>query len=190
VTVIGESSTDILPLLDTILSAKHSRHGVAVLGRYGSARVSRLLSSIKSRTETTLFISLNAIECGQNRLNISKLNSMFAKLHIRIVHVVFERAEFQSRHLGIWSHEIGVLLRRYIATLEALVKYDVTTRVVLHIDVTASQRHNMTLLCSDPVDVSHDLSDVIFSSAYSFANVYRNLYMLNHVYTILYVHDN
>jgi len=190
VTFIDESSTDILPLLDNILSAEHSRQGVAVLGRCGSARVSRLLSSIESRTETNLFISFNGVEGGQNMLNVSKLKSMFAELRIRIVHIVFERAEFQSRHLGIWSHEIALLLRRYIATLEALVKHDVTTRVVLHIDVRKSLRHNMTLLCSDPFDVSRDFSDVMLSSAYSFTNVYRNLYMLNHVYNILYVHDN
>jgi len=189
VVVINASSTDVFPLLDNILSDKDSRQGVAVLGRCRSASVSELLSRTKARSQMTLFISSDDVECRQNMMNTSKLIGMFAKFRINIVHIFFERTEFQARHLGMWSHDIGMLLRRYIATLEAIVRHDVTTRVVLHVDVKMPQHRNMTLLCSDPFDMSRDFSDVILSSVYSFANVYRNLHTLNYVYNILYVHD-
>jgi len=187
---VDASSTDALPLLENTLSVEDSRQGLAVFGRCSSARVSKMLSSIQSRSEMNLFISSNAVECGKNTLNISKLTDMFAKFRIGMVHIFFERADFRSRHLGMWSHDIGILLRRYIATLEAVVKYDVTTRLVLHVDVTMLQPRNMTSLCGDPFDMSRDFYDVILSSVYSFTNVYRTLYTLDHVYNILYVHGN
>ena len=188
--VVDALSADALPLLQNTLSVDDSRQGLAVFGRCGSDRVSKLLSSIQSRSEMDAFISSNGVECGKNMLNISKLTGMFAKFRIGMVHVVFERADFRSRHLGMWSRDIGILLRRYIATLEAVVKYDVTTRIVLHVDVTMLQPRNMTSLCGDPFDMSRDFYDVILSSVYSFTNVYRTLYTLSHVYNVLYVHDN
>lgn len=190
VAVIDTASAEGLPMLKSILSAGDSRRGVAIFGRRLSARVSKLLTSITRRNDTTLFVSSNGVECGgRNLLNIGDLTTAFARFRIEAVHIVFERADFQSRHLETRSHDIGVLLRRYIATLEAIVKHDVTTRVIFHVDVTMSPRHNMTFLCRDPFNTTRDFADVILSTAYSFANVYRNLYKLKHIYNILYVHD-
>lgn len=105
------------------------------------------------------------------------------------MHVVVKRADLESRDLGAWSRDTGALLRRYAATLEAVVKHDVTTRVIVHVDVAMTSRnHDMKSLCLDPFTAaSRDFADVILSTVYSFTDVYRNLYKLSHVYNVLYV---
>jgi len=189
VSVVDGSSTDVLPSPDDIMLTGAHPQGVAVFGRCGSIRVSKLLTSITRKIEITLFISSDDVGCGHNLLNISDLTTAFARFRISTVHIVFEREDFQSRNLGMWARDIGMLLNRYIATLEAIVKHDITIRVILHADVTISQPYTTTLLCRDPFDMSRDFSDVILSSAYSFANVYRTLHELDYVYNILYVHN-
>jgi len=84
-----------------------------------------------------LFISSDGTDCSLHLVNISELNTAFARWRIGSgtgqFNVVVDRADFQTRELEAWSRDTGALLRRYVATLEAAVKRDVTTRVVLYV---------------------------------------------------------
>lgn len=186
--VTNTSSAAVVPMLSNITTARGNYQGVAIFGRCGSARVSELLSNDAWRSKT-LFISSDGADCGYNLEDISELTSAFEMWRVSVVHVVVERVDFQSRTLGTWSHDVGTLLRRYVATLEAVVKHDVTTRVILHVDIAKSRSHDVTLLCRDPFVSSYDFADIILSTVYSFTGVYKNLYKLSHVYNILYAHN-
>ena len=194
VIVSDGSSAAILPLLGNITAAAAAaagdgRQGVAIFGRCGGARASQLLTSDTWRTETTLFISSDGADCGRHLANIGRLSSAFARWRIGTVHVVVERADLRSRDLGAWLRDAGALLRRYAATLDAVVKHDVTTRVFVHVDVIVTSRgRDAKSLCRDPfASVSRDFADVILSTVYSFTDVYRSVYKLKHVYNVLYV---
>ena len=192
VVVNDASSAAILPLLSNITAVTatdHSRPGIAIFGRCGGSRVSKLMTSDTWRTEMTLFLAADAADCSLHLVNMSELDSAFARWRIGTVHVFVDRADFESRGLGAWSRDSGELLRRYVATLEAVVKHDVTTRVFLHVDVvvTSRSRDDVMSVCRDPFVASRDFSDVILSTVYSFTDVYRNLYKLRHVYNVLYL---
>lgn len=183
------SSAAILPLLGNTTVAGDGRQGVAVFGRCGGVRVSELLASDAWRTKMTLFISSDGTDCGRHLVNIGKLSSAFARWRIGTVHVVVEHADLESRDLGAWLRDTGVLLRRYAATLEAVVKHDVMTRVIVHVDVVVTSRsRDVKSLCRDPFSaVSRDFADVTLSTIYSFTDLYRNLHKLRHVYNVLYM---
>ena len=66
------------------------------------------------------------------------------------------------------SRDTGALLRWYVATLEAVVKHDVMTRVILHNDdVVTSPTNDVASLCCDPFRESRDFSDVILPRIYT-----------------------
>ena len=192
--VSGGSSDAILPLLGNFTAAAAGRQGVAIFGRCGGARASQLLTSDTWRTEMTLLISPfdRDADCGrQLQVNIGELSAAFARWRVGTVHVVVERADLESGDAGAWPRGAGAWLRRYAATLEAVVRHDVATRVVVHADVIVTSvggTRDVTSLCRDPFGgASRDFADVILSTVYSFTDVYRNLYNLTHVYSVLYV---
>ena len=192
VVVNDASSAAILPLLGNITAAGAGRQGIAVFGRCRGVRVSQRLTSDAWRTERTLFIDASdGADClVHHPVNISELSAAFARWQVGTVHVVVGRADLQSRDPGAWSRDAGALLRRYVATLEAVVRHDVTTRVVVHADVTMTSLGSKSP-CRDPFPArSRDFADVILSTIYSFTHVYRNLYNLSHVYNVLYTHRN
>jgi len=182
VVVKNDSLASILPSLGSIKSSDGIPRRVAVFGRCNGA-------SISKKQKTILYLSSDGMHCGENLTNASAIYSAFTRWNIDVVHVVVTRADFRSRRLGSWSHGTASLLRRYVATLEALVKYDVTTPLVLHVEVAVnSENHDLKSLCHDPFVVSRDFADVMLSTVYSFTDAYRQLYNLRHVYSVLYLY--
>jgi len=154
--------------------------------------VTALLTSDIWRTEMISFISSDGADCGVHLTNISELSSVFATRRIGVVHVVVERSDLSSRDPSLWFRDTAALLKRFVMTLETIIKHDATTRVIVHVDVVATLGYrDIKSLCRDPfTEGSRDFYDVILSTIYSFTDVYRNLYKMRHVYNILYARPN
>jgi len=188
VVVKDNSLASILPSLRSIKSQNNSVQRIAVFGRCNSDAVSKMFHSNTQENDIILYISSDGSHCGENLTNASAISSAFAKWSIDVVHVVVTRGDFQLLGLGFWSHGTASVLRRYVATLEALVKYDVTTLLALHVEVVVkSKKYDIISLCHDPFVASRDFSDVMLSTVYSFTDVYRQLYNLRHVYNVLHL---
>jgi len=198
VVVKDASSVTISQLLSNLsasASEASSRQGtVAIFGQCGDTRVSQLLTGGDPwRIEMKrLFIPTDgdARTCGHLAAIIGGelTTSAFARWHVGVVHVLVKRT---SRAWST-SEKAGTLLRRYVATLEAIIRYDVTTHVIVHFDdVFVPSSPNYSTLCRDPFGArSRDLADVMTSTIYSFTDVYRNLYQMPNVYNVLYLRSN